>query len=124
MVSGDRLGNRIGFPTANLEPDGLALPPSGVYTVEALWRGKAYRAVLNIGFRPTLPQAHPALRVEAHLLEFSSDLRGEELEIVFHAKLREEVKFASMDELRAQIGRDIERARQEWVGGHTEGAES
>ena len=113
VVTGDRLGRRMGIPTANLDPDGLALPPTGVYAVEALWRGQVHPAVLNIGFRPTLGQSNPPLRVEAHLLDFSTDLHGEELEIVLRARLRDEIKFGSVEELRAQISKDIEQARQE-----------
>ncbi len=112
VMEGDKLGHKLGFPTANLDPTGLALPPSGVYAIHAIARGKTYRAVLNIGTRPTLNNPNPSLRVEAHLLDFTGDLYGEELEIVFAEKLRDEQKFPSLDELKAQIARDIERAKE------------
>jgi riboflavin kinase / FMN adenylyltransferase len=112
VVEGDKLGRQIGFPTANLDAAGLALPPNGVYAVHATVGGKTHRAVLNIGTRPTLGDPNPPLRVEAHLLDFNGDLYGEELEIVFAEKLRDEKKFPSVDELRAQIARDIERAKE------------
>ena len=111
VMEGDKLGRRLGFPTANLNSTGLALPPNGVYAIHALARGKTYRAVLNIGTRPTLENPNPAVRVEAHLLDFNGELYGEQLEIVFAEKLREEQKFPSVDELKAQIARDIERAK-------------
>lgn len=111
VAYGDKLGRQLGFPTANLDTTGLALPPKGVYAVHALLRGREHRAVLNIGTRPTLGNPKSPLRVEAHLLDFNKDLYGEDLEIVFAEKLRDEKKFSSVDELKAQIGRDVERAK-------------
>jgi len=111
ILEGDKLGRRLGFPTANLDPAGLAVPPSGVYAVHAIVRGQRYRAVLNIGTRPTLGDANPPLRIEAHLLNFTGELYGEEMELVFGEKLRDEQKFPSLDDLKAQIARDIERAK-------------
>ena len=111
VVEGDKLGRQLGFPTANLDTTGLALPPKGVYAVHVILRGHAQAAVLNIGTRPTLQNPTPPLRVEAHLLDFSGELYGEELEIVFFEKLRDENKFSSLEELKKQIGRDIERAK-------------
>jgi riboflavin kinase / FMN adenylyltransferase len=108
---GDGLGHQLGFPTANLDATGLALPPNGVYAVHALARGRSWRAVLNIGFRPTLQNPAPQLRVEAHLVDFEGDLYDQELELVFGEKLRPEKKFASLVELRDQIARDILEAQ-------------
>lgn len=112
VMEGDKLGRKIGFPTANLDATGLALPPNGVYAIHAIARGKTQRAVVNIGTRPTLGNSNPPLRVEAHLLDFEGDLYGKELEIVFAEKLRDEQKFPSVDELKTQIARDIERAKE------------
>lgn len=112
VMEGDKLGRKIGFPTANLDATGLALPPNGVYAIHAIARGKTHRAVVNIGTRPTLGNSNPSLRVEVHLLDFSGELYGEELEIVFAEKLRDEQKFPSVDALKAQIARDIERAKE------------
>jgi riboflavin kinase/FMN adenylyltransferase len=110
VARGDQLGHQLGFPTANLEVTGLALPPNGVYAAHAQAGGRVHRAVVNIGTRPTLKNPAPQLRVEAHLLDFKGDLYGQELEIVFGEKLREERKFASLGELKAQIARDIAEA--------------
>jgi riboflavin kinase/FMN adenylyltransferase len=107
VVPGDRLGHELGFPTANIEVTGLALPPGGVYAAQAQTGGRFYRAAVNIGTRPTLRNPAPVLRVEAHLLDFTGDLYGQELEFVFREKLRDEQKFSSLDELKAQIARDI-----------------
>ncbi len=110
VVRGDQLGRTLGFPTANLDTTGLALPPNGVYAVHAATGGREHRAVVNIGVRPTLAAtARP--QVEAHLLDFDAELYGEELELTFIEKLRDEQKFPSVDALKSQIARDIESAR-------------
>lgn len=111
VIEGDKLGHRLGFPTANLDVTGLALPPKGVYSAHAIVGGNTHRAVLNIGTRPTLGNANPPVRVEVHLLEFDGNLYGEEMEIIFCEKFRDEKKFPSVDELKAQIARDVERAK-------------
>jgi riboflavin kinase/FMN adenylyltransferase len=111
VVPGDRLGRGLGFPTANLDASGLVLPPNGVYAVHAQFENQTRQAVVNIGSRPTLAQPKPQLRVEAHLLDFSADLYGKELELIFLEKLRGEQKFPSLPDLRAQIARDIQSAR-------------
>jgi riboflavin kinase/FMN adenylyltransferase len=125
VVRGDGVGRQLGFPTANLDATGLALPPHGVYAVHVGIRSSngslllspfsplpsPHRAVLNIGVRPTLQNPAPQRRVEAHLLDFEGDLYGQELEISFGEKLREEMKFGSLAELREQIARDVQDAR-------------
>lgn len=111
VVEGDKLGHRLGFPTANLDVASLALPPKGVYSARAIVRANTHRAVLNIGTRPTLNNPDPQWRVEVHLLDFDGNLYGEEMEIVFGEKFRDEKKFSSVDELKAQIARDVERAK-------------
>jgi riboflavin kinase/FMN adenylyltransferase len=107
VVRGDGLGNQLGFPTANLDATGRALPPHGVYAVHAETGGRTCRAVLNIGHRPTLQNSNPQLRVEAHLIDFAGDLYDQELEVAFVDKLRAEKKFPSLAELRHQIAQDI-----------------
>jgi riboflavin kinase/FMN adenylyltransferase len=111
VVRGDGAGHKLGFPTANLDATGLALPPHGVYAVHADAGGKTYRAVLNIGLRPTLQNPQPQLRVEAHLIDFAGELYGREVEVTFVDKLRPETRFPSLAELRAQIARDILEAQ-------------
>jgi len=111
VTRGDQLGRQLGFPTANLDPAGILLPPHGVYAVRACLDGAFCPAVLNIGHRPTLGHSAPQLRIEAHLLDFERDLYGVELELVFVEKLREEQRFGSLDELRHQIVTDVTVAR-------------
>src|SRR5476651_2021709 len=112
VVEGDRLGRQLGFPTANLDPTGLVLPPNGVYSGLALVEKKSHRVALNIGFRPTLATKTPQFRVEAHLLDFDGDLYGQELEVQLGEKLRDERKFNSPNELREQIARDVAALRK------------
>jgi riboflavin kinase/FMN adenylyltransferase len=90
----------------------LVLPPNGVYAARAVVCSETYRAVLNIGFRPTVQNQTPQLRVEVHLLDFTGEVYGEEMEVTFADKLRDEQKFASLDELKAQIARDIAEAKK------------
>jgi riboflavin kinase/FMN adenylyltransferase len=107
VVQGEHLGQQLGFPTANLDPTGLALPPNGVYAALAYVNGRPYRAALNIGFRPTIAPESQVIHVEAHLLDFSDNLYDEELEVQIVEKLREERKFSSKVELQEQIAHDI-----------------
>ncbi|GMA59067.1 FMN adenylyltransferase /riboflavin kinase [Alicyclobacillus sacchari] len=116
VVHGDKRGRLIGFPTANLGGiDQYVMPASGVYAVavalldetssESHWFG-----VLNAGFRPTVEGT--TFRVEVHLLGFSGDLYGRECRVSFLRRIRDERKFAGLDELKAQIERDCDVARE------------
>jgi riboflavin kinase/FMN adenylyltransferase len=112
VVRGDGLGRRLGFPTANLEIQGLVLPPRGVYAGHVETGGRTYRAVVNLGLRPTVDNSATGLRLEAHVLDFQGELYGRELEVVWLEKLRDEQKFGSLDALRDQIARDIEASKR------------
>jgi riboflavin kinase/FMN adenylyltransferase len=112
VAIGDKLGRKLGFPTANLDSGSLALPPNGVYAGLTKVGGELYRVALNIGLRPTVA-AGKQLRVEAHLLDFHGELYGKELEIEIGEKLRDEKKFASPEELREQIARDVAAVKQQ-----------
>jgi len=105
--AGDQLGHQLGFPTANLDVTGLVLPSDGVYAARATSGTATHRAVLNIGMRPTIQNGRPERRFEVHLLDFAGDLYGTELEVEFVAKLRDEVRFPSLDALKRQIAADI-----------------
>jgi riboflavin kinase/FMN adenylyltransferase len=112
VIEGDKLGRKLGFPTANLDVTCLILPPSGVYSGCVNRNGKFNRAALNIGFRPTVASGKPQLHVEAHLLDFEGNLYGEEIELEIGEKLREERKFTSPAELKVQLGRDVAAVRK------------
>lgn len=111
VVAGDRLGRQLGFPTANLDVAGLALPPRGVYAARIRAGDGSRCAVMNIGSRPTVTGGAGPWRVEVHLLDFQGDLYGQELEVEPVAHLRGERTFGSLDALRAQIASDIASAR-------------
>lgn len=111
VVEGDQLGRQLGFPTANVDAAGLMLPPNGVYSAVTKLKNHFYRVALNIGVRPTMAAASPQLRVEAHLLDFNGQLYGLELELELGAKIRDEMRFASPQELRAQIEGDVAAVR-------------
>jgi riboflavin kinase / FMN adenylyltransferase len=114
VVEGDKLGHKLGFPTANLDTTNLILPPNGVYSGCTKLKGQFYRVALNIGLRPTIASAKPQLRVEAHLLDFSGELYGKELEVEMGEKLRDEQKFSSATELSEQIARDIAQVQAQF----------
>jgi len=110
VVKGDGLGRQLGFPTANLDIDGLIVPPAGVYSAQVRLDHRSFRAVLNIGHRPTLNRPDPCLRAEAHLLDFSGDLYGRQVDVEPKEKLRDERRFPDLAALRAQISSDIAAA--------------
>ncbi len=111
VVRGDQLGRRIGFPTANLDLSGLVLPPNGVYAVRAAVGEAEFPGVMNIGRRPTVTDAEVLPRVEVHLLDAQLDLYDRELTVTPVARLRDEMRFASLAALQAQIGQDVIAAR-------------
>lgn len=105
---GQHLARTLGFPTANIRvAQPAALPPFGVYAAEVAVDGARYRAVASLGIRPTIEEAEKVVRLEAHLLGFSGDLYGQHLTFELTRFLRPERKFASVEELRAQIARDV-----------------
>ncbi|MDX1952538.1 MAG: bifunctional riboflavin kinase/FAD synthetase [Verrucomicrobiota bacterium] len=112
VITGDKLGRQIGFPTANLDVRGLVTPPHGVYAAHVLHGGKSWNAAINIGVRPTIAGRGGELRLEAHLLDANLDLYGELLEVLFVAQLREERKFSNVELLKAQIASDVAAARR------------
>jgi riboflavin kinase/FMN adenylyltransferase len=111
VVRGDHLGRKLGFPTANIDVTGLELPPHGVYAVLAETPQGSRQGLVNIGLRPTVSQPQPQVRFELHLLGFDGELYGQALEVTPLKFLRSEQRFAGLDELKAQIARDVANAR-------------
>jgi riboflavin kinase / FMN adenylyltransferase len=108
VVQGDKRGRELGMPTANLVPDDAYVTPGhGVYAGSA----NGHPAAVNVGVRPTFETGR-GLLVEAHLLDFDGDLYGQTLRIAFLDRLRGEKRFDSVDELVAQMKRDVEDARR------------
>lgn len=107
---GDKLGRTIGFPTANLDLGTYLRPRYGIYAVTGLLPGgRIVHGAANLGIRPTFDP--PVELLEPHFFDFSGDLYGQEIEVGFHHFLRPEAKFASLEELTAQMERDCEAAR-------------
>lgn len=112
VVSGDRRGSQLGFPTANMEiPIDVIAPANGVYTVKVQVDGDAYWGVANIGTKPTFQGQYSKRNLEVHLLDFCQDLYGKQMVVLFTRRIREEKRFQSVAELVEQIHRDIDTAR-------------
>jgi riboflavin kinase / FMN adenylyltransferase len=108
VVSGDQRGRELGFPTANIVPDDrLAIPGHGVYAAFA----NGVPAAVNVGVRPTFESGRGVL-VETYLIDFDGDLYGTQLRVAFVERLRGEKRFASVEELIAQMRLDVEDAKR------------
>lgn len=110
VVEGDRRGRTLGFPTANLQvaPE-LALPRDGIYVTVSRLGEATFPSVTSIGIRPTFT---PSVRtVETYILDFTEDIYGQTLRVEFVERLRDELKFSSVDALVAQIRQDVDSAR-------------
>lgn len=108
VVEGDKIGRTIGFKTANLiYPNNLVAVGKGVYKVKVAYNGKIYDGVANYGLRPTVSCGEKPI-LEVHILNFDKDIYGEKIKVTFLKKIRDEKKFNSLDELKAQINEDVE----------------
>jgi riboflavin kinase/FMN adenylyltransferase len=106
---GAERGHKLGFPTANLHPQNRVIPKNGVYVTGTLIEGQWRRSVTNIGLRPTFGEAtEPS--VETYVINWDGDLYGDVIRVRFLYRLRDERKFSSVDELKTQIDRDVQRA--------------
>ena len=110
VVHGKALGRKLGVPTANLQlPEGLAVPKFGVYACSCLIDGIRYPAVTNLGTRPTVEGSN--ITVEPWILDYSGDLYGRRIILEFHYFLRPEMKFPSLEDLKAEIHRNADETR-------------
>ena len=110
IQSGTGQGRKLVVPTLNLATEQELLPKTGVYATEALIGGKIYRAATNVGVRPTFDGARTT--IESHLFDFDETLTGGNLEIRFWSRLRDERRFSGPVELREQVLRDIDQAKE------------
>ena len=106
VVHGEKRGRKIGFPTANIHMRHNRPPLNGVFAVKF----KNHFGVANLGIRPSI-KGEKKLQLEVHLLNFSSDLYGQHVSVIFLKKLRDEKKFKSLDELKEQIELDVIKAK-------------
>src|SRR2546421_1973175 len=109
VVRGDARGQKLGFPTANIDPQNRVIPQRGVYVTEILIDGQWRQSVTNVGVRPTFGDATQS-SIETHVLCWSDDLYERTVRVRFLHRLRDERKFISVDELKSQIERDVARA--------------
>ena len=118
IEKGQQIGRTINFPTANIVLPDTLLAVNGVYAVSvelAQVNGTSHsstarclQGVANVGTRPTVDGSEK--RLEVHLFDFDEDIYGQTVNVLFHEKIRDEQKFASIDELKQQIGRDAQQA--------------
>ena len=115
VIGGNRLGRRLGFPTANIAiGDDLDIE-NGVYSSRVVVEGEEYRAMTNIGVRPSVDGTKRLL--ETHLFGFRGLLYGLKLRVELYDKIRDEKKFASVEELRQQIEQDSNRIKELMANG-------
>lgn len=108
VVEGERVGRKLGFPTANIEasdPHKL-IPGYGVYAVEVMFSGKKYLGMLNIGSRPTFNNNADNRSIEVHIFDFTGDIYRQEITLIFAGKIREEQKFSGVKALTEQLKKD------------------
>lgn len=105
---GNRIGRTLGMPTLNLlPPEDKLLPPLGVYYSGVWLKGRYYKAISNVGYRPTIQEEGKRLGVETYLYDFDGDAYGEEIEVNLYAFKRPEKQFHDVEELRVQLQEDI-----------------
>jgi riboflavin kinase/FMN adenylyltransferase len=109
VVRGNERGHKLGFPTANLHPQNRVIPAHGVYVTGTLIDGQWRRSVTNVGTRPTF-ETGTEPSVETFVINWSGDLYGDVIRVRFLYRLRDEKKFGSLEELKAQIENDVARA--------------
>jgi riboflavin kinase/FMN adenylyltransferase len=116
VVEGAKRGKTLGFPTANLEFSDELYPKTGVYAVEVVWHQQHFNGLANVGMNPTFsPQIgtmEQRFSLEVHILKFHREIYGEEIEVHFKKRIRDEVRFESPSLLIEQIKKDIRYANE------------
>lgn len=106
------LGKNLGFPTANIFPDkNKILPPFGVYAARVHLEGEVYDAVVNLGINPTVENGNQA-KIEVNILDFNRDIYGKSIKVDFEGMIRKEKKFQNIEELKAQIEKDVKNSKK------------
>ena len=109
IIRGNQRGRTIGFPTANLKPHNRVVPKNGVYATATLVDGTWRRSITNVGVRPTFDEGSD-VSIESYIFGFEGDLYGDVLRVRFLHRIRDERKFSGINELKAQIQKDTDRA--------------
>lgn len=107
VVQGRQIGRSLGFPTVNILPGaGKLLPPNGVYYSSVRYNGRSYRAISNVGCKPTVTDEH-VMGVESYLYDFDRNIYGESIEVYLHEFRRPEQRFEDVESLKKQLEKDI-----------------
>lgn len=113
VVSGSKFARLLGYPTANINPHHEAIPPSGVYAVRVRCRGRLFKGLLNIAVEPTFfAPRDKEPKIEAHIFGFRGSIYGQDIEIYFVSKIRDERPFKTVSALIRQIRHDASIARK------------
>jgi riboflavin kinase/FMN adenylyltransferase len=116
VVEGSKRGHTLGFPTANLEISDELYPKKGVYAVEILWNEQVFNGLANVGLNPTFVPARVSeegpFSLEVYILNFSQNIYGEEIQVNFIRRIRDEVRFESSSQLVEQIRKDVQWAQE------------
>lgn len=112
VVSGDKIGRKLGYPTANVEIEekNKIIPPDGVYACYTYINKIKYKSVVNIGFRPTINGVHR--QIESHIINYENEIYGNKIEVEFVKKIRPEQKYAKIEDLQKAIQNDINLASE------------
>ena len=111
VIEGNKIGRSIGFPTANIsiKDEEKIIPANGVYAVKVKLNDQCFNGMMNIGNRPTIEETNKS-SIEVHIFDFSENIYGLEIEIVFKAHIRKEEKFSDIDTLKKQLINDQKAA--------------
>lgn len=110
VVPGKKIGNKLGFPTANIEPlINFVLPKNGVYSTKTIVDGVKYISATSVGYNPTFREN--SIKIESHIIGFAQDIYDMNIELVFVEYLRDEIKFESVELLKKQILLDINKVK-------------
>jgi riboflavin kinase/FMN adenylyltransferase len=116
VVEGSKRGHTLGFPTANLEISDELYPKKGVYAVEILWNEQVFNGLANVGLNPTFvpvrAREEGPFSLEVYILNFSQNIYGEEIQVNFIRRIRDEVRFESSSQLVEQIRKDVQWAQE------------
>ncbi|MDT8411666.1 MAG: bifunctional riboflavin kinase/FAD synthetase [Vicingaceae bacterium] len=112
VVKGDKIGREIGFPTANIKPDETykLIPKNGVYAVKVIVNKKEYEGMLNIGIRPTLKGTNET--IEVNIFDFDEEIYGQQIQVKFYERIRDEQPFEDLNELKNQLSIDKSKTIQ------------
>jgi len=109
VINGNKIGQTIGFPTANIKPEEIVItPPNGVYCTNTIINGRKYESITNVGVKPTI--GNYSKRIETNIFDFNQNIYGQYIQVEFLKMMRSEKKFSTIEELEKQIKIDIENA--------------